>query len=293
MSQRLAIHYDWNPGSGIDLRHLGESLLGIERIVSVGLFGVENGRFPSGREQSPFAIRVTGAQPGSLELETVMHVGEVLGLFALIQEETRSVLSSWVMWVLNKVAGRDNDAAVRLDRFMEVFRLVERNRHDEVRLAERNRHDEVMALTRTIENMDIERLRSFARQAVSPVGRSCNGMGLSEFRGRPDREIIDESLAREIRRQNRIYTDQDAMTVRVDGFSHHDRRLRIEDPEEPGRFLSAEIVDPDFFELSNIYVEAAARREYLTIIADATYRAGRIVRLCILSANGPFKEIPK
>ncbi|MDE0029685.1 MAG: hypothetical protein OXU42_09840 [Deltaproteobacteria bacterium] len=278
----MAIHYDWDPGSGIDLRHLGESLLGIERIVSVGLFGVENGRFPRGREQSPFAIRVTGAQPGSIELETVMHVGEVLGLFALIQEETRSVLSSWVMWVLNRVAGRDNEAAVRFDRFLEFLRLVERNRHREA-----------LAITRAIENMDIERLRSFARDAVSPVGRSCSGIGLSEFRGTTDREIIDESLAREIRRESRIYTGQDAMTVRVDGFSHHDRRLRIEDPEEPGRFISAEIVDPDFSELSNIYLEAAARREYLTIVADVTYRARRIVKLCILSANGPFKEIPK
>ena len=279
MSQRLAILYDWDPGAGVDLRHLGESLLGMERIVTAGLFAVENGRFPRGREQSPFAIRVSATYPGSAEFDLVMHVGGLLLLYSLFQEDTRSILSDWIMWALKKVAGRENEATVHFDKFMDLLQTVERDRHLEV-----------MGIRRNLENMDTRRLHSHARDAVAPIGRSCSRIGLSEFPGGRDREIIDESLAREIRRRSSTYTsDPEGMRVRVDGFSRHDRRLRIEDPEDPDRFISAEIVDPDFSELSNVYVEAAARREYLDVMAKVTYRAGRVAGLYILHASGPFR----
>ncbi len=49
-------------------RHLGESLIGFERLIATGLFAVEKGRLPRGRERLPFAVYTTAPQRGSVEI---------------------------------------------------------------------------------------------------------------------------------------------------------------------------------------------------------------------------------
>ena len=49
------------------------------------------------------------------------------------------------------------------------------------------------------------------------------------------------------------------LLVRVDGFSHHNQHLKIVHPKEPGKYITARVLDPEFWRPPNLYLEAAAR----------------------------------
>ena len=72
----------------------------------------------------------------------------------------------------------------------------------------------------------------------------------------------------------------------MDGFVLHNRKLNVEHPHEPGRFISADVRDP-LFELSpNPYTVAAQERRVIMAQVKPAYRKGRLERLYILNFEG-------
>ena len=63
----------------VRLRKLGESLMGVERLVSVGLYVVEVGKLPSPRQRLRYVIQATQPQAGSVEIGTLMEQAYWMG----------------------------------------------------------------------------------------------------------------------------------------------------------------------------------------------------------------------
>ena len=80
-------------------------------------------------------------------------------------------------------------------------------------------------------------------------------------------------------------TELRTIELRVGGFVHHNKKLNVENPERPGAFLSADVRDPIFEAVPNIYIEAASRKSTITVQAKFGYRAGLLERIYILDSG--------
>ena len=75
------------------------------------------------------------------------------------------------------------------------------------------------------------------------------------------------------------------MRIKVDGFTHHNKQLKVVHPKEPGRFVTAYVQDPAFADAPNVYTEAATNESWLDVTAKPTIRDGRIHALYIMDAT--------
>ena len=80
------------------------------------------------------------------------------------------------------------------------------------------------------------------------------------------------------------------MRIRVNGFTHHNRQLKVVHPDEPKRFITACVRDPAFDVAPNIYTEAATlERELIASVKTTTNKDGRLVGLYVMNAK-PVEE---
>ena len=272
MTGDLTIRYEWkgaDDSDQLDLRHLGHSLLGIERIAVAGLSIAVEGAEPKRWKRVPVSVHVTAVENGSFEVAILLAT---YGLLALDASRSDGFLSDWIMGVINRVAGRreslDSRAMDLLEKALDIIR------GDNARLRQH------------IESREWQRLMAHsARQAVTPVGKSCDSVTLTD--GFSDDKTIDEWLADEVREASAARAGNlEPMRIRVDGFSHHNQILKVVHPLEPGRFITARVLDPEFEATPNVYVEAAARRSSLDVMAKAVRKEGVIQMLYIMDAHG-------
>ena len=249
----------------VDLRQLGHSLLGIERIVTHGLFALEAGRFPKKREPLPLLLHAEAPQRGCVEVYIWLVAG---GVFLPVIHDIFISMASDVVWrwingVLLRMAGRDKDADAHLEKVIDFLDKVDARRHLEV--------------------VQLQKLATASKQVVTPVGQSCNSIVFPQ--GGEDAEI-DLPLAEAIRSMGKVKVgDMKKMRVKVDGFTHHNKQLKIIHPDEPGCFVTAYVQDPAFAEAPNVYTEAATNESWLKVTAKPTTKDGRIHALYIMDAQ--------
>ena len=134
----------------------------------------------------------------------------------------------------------------------------------------------------------MQKLYATARQVVSPVGPSCDRLSLQR-----DEEIteIDFPTAEAIRSRGKLEVgDMETFRVKIDGFTHHNKQLKIVHPSEQGRFITGHLRDPVFQSAPNIYTEAATKQGWLNITAKPTLKEGRIQALYIMDATEAESE---
>lgn len=254
-------------------RQLGESLIGFERLIAAGLFAVERGRLPRGRERMPFAVYATAPQRGSLEVWLLENAAFLQLFQELYLSGTKDLIWHWINWVILRFGGRPRGAATHMDSFFDLHKQYISLQKQ----VEANRHDEIMAAIGTLANS--------TRQAVSPIGRSCDRMFFGN--GEPGRTTeVDAPMADAIRSRSKLkVVDMDTVLVRVDGLTHHNRQLKVAYPEEPKRFLTAVVRDPVFEVTPNVYTHAATEQGLLEVRAKATMKDGRIQKLYVMDAK--------
>ena len=246
--------------------------------MSVGLYAIETGKFPKNSERLPFATHMTAARGGSIEFEigAATIYGAAVLLYSVNQADVSGFLLDWIMGIVNKTAGR-NDEAMEL-----VVKMADRllGSHEEVL---RNQSRMIDRLCSIIEN------RKMGRAALDFVKTTEN---------RPDQIIafedeqiyneIDEDLAKALRNGGQQYTTEvENLVLIVDGFSHHNRRLKIVHPEDTTRYTTARIIDPEFRFVPNVYLEAAAERGQLEVTAKVVRYQGQIRSIYVMAARRP------
>ena len=163
----------------IRLRQLGESLIGIERLITVGLFAVETGRFPKRGERLPFMVQASEPKRGSVEVMTWLADNAVLlPLFhELYLTGATDIIWNWVSGALLRLGGRTQDADNHFDKMTDIINVMDERRH--------------------LENMEWIKLANPARQVVAAIGRSCEHMHL--INKRDEKTDIDTPMADVIR----------------------------------------------------------------------------------------------
>lgn len=93
----------------IDMRQLGESLQGVDRIISDGLIAIINTRVPKKGERAPLILKAKEPIAGSYEI--VGFLGEVVPLLAigvpLITSCGQDIIVDWMKAVVYKFSGSE------------------------------------------------------------------------------------------------------------------------------------------------------------------------------------------
>lgn len=278
IERRLKIKFDGLDAAKheLDMRQFGESLVGLERLAQVGIVTLIEGRLPTKKEKYPLSLKVRTPTPGSVELVLFIEwAGYALPIVKeVVKDSAKDILKSWFGWVFNKMGGREKEAEPH---FVELMRLTTKM------------HDDALHDRRATERfmLDVlDRVAPLAKKAVSPIGQSCDSLQIGEDAG-PALISVDAPMADAIRIDdaNTEVGDMETMRVKVDGFTRHNRQMKIAHPDVVGKFITAEILDPAFSTSPNVYTEAANVDGWLEVHAKRTLKDGKLVRLHILNAK--------
>lgn len=259
----------------IDMRRLGKSLIGFDRVISEGLIGISEGRLPKQREKFPLVIKAKEPKSGSVEI--LSQLAPSLSFLPLVQEVFitggAEVIWRWLSWVFLMAGGRKSAAEPHFQELMKLTRELNESR---------DKNDEQM---REFYLELLDRLPGFAKEAIEPVGPSCDKVTIGPSGGSGS-TIIDVATADAVRsKEELVVGEMSSFRVKADGFIIHNRQLKIENPEEGQKYLTAEVRDPIFDSMPNIYSEAAANNAFLDVEAKPTYKNGQLHKLHIMDAR--------
>lgn len=263
----------------VDMRLMGRSLIGIDRLLSDGMIVLGAHRMPRRGERAPVAVKAREPLAGSSVV--LAQLGSLPGTLPLIWDFVASGNAKTVLefasFVLKMRGGRKADAQAHLDAMLEQMRISEAARDR----SEQRWHDSMGKWVGLLHHA-VDKLSGAAKSAVAPIGPSVNSLKIGNGEG--IKAEIDVPMADAIRDgADLVVGDQETLVVSVDGYTHHNRSLKIARLDGDG-FMSAAVTDPVFDQLPNIYTEAAAIRAKLLVECKKTTQEGRVVRIHISNA---------
>ncbi|WP_156356855.1 hypothetical protein [Sphingomonas sp. Leaf38] len=262
------------------MRHLGASLIGLDRIMADGLTVLTEQRLPTRRERPPISLEIQAPQAGSVEIlgGLAPMIGQLPLLWDFVASGRAKSAMEFAAYVLKVRGGRPAEAEVHKENMLEILRITEAARDR----ADQRWHDTLRETIGHLAHSVAERSSYASKQAVAPVGRSVDQLQIGDATG--DGNLIDAAMADVIREGGGATVgDQERLIVQVDGYQHHNRTLKISRLDGEG-FMTANVTDPAFEQAPNLYTEAATVRARLVVDAKKTFRDGRIERLHISNA---------
>lgn len=270
----LVIRYEGldSDKSQIDLRQFGQSLVGIERIVSIGMTAIEKQSLPKGNFKPSIITSASALRAGSFEVEvTLAALG---GLYqSLVQTQLPEFVWNLICGTVMRTGGR-KESVEHVDRLLDMLDDYNRRTYE----SDERRHKETMRMLDIMDNMKVP-----VRQALTPIDKSCESMQFAHYK---QESTVDVATAYSVRSQLRFNTHiMYNQSVTVDGLIRHKKQLKVIHPAEPNQVITAVIRDPAFDREPNIYTRAVATNT--TILATGriiTKMDGRIHLLYITSA---------
>jgi hypothetical protein len=266
--------------NAIEMRHLGASLIGLDRIMADGILILTEQRLPIRRERPPIALEIQAPRAGSVEIlgGLAPMIGQLPLLWDFVASGRAKSAMEFAAYVLKVRGGRPAEAEVHKENMLEILRITEAARDR----ADQRWHDTMRETVGHLARSVAERSGYASKQAVAPIGRSVDQLQIGDATG--DGNLIDAAMADVIREGGGATVgDQERIVVQVDGYQHHNRTLKIARLDGEG-FMTANVTDPAFDNSPNLYTEAATVRARLVIDAKKTFRDGRIERLHISNA---------
>lgn len=275
----------------IDMRQLGTSLIGVDKLVSDLVVTMSARRLPKRGERAPFLMKAREPKAGSVEVPAILQ--DAAGLLPLgwqvLQTAGPEIIWNWLKAVIEYHGGDKDEASKYLDTMIELMRQAHdaRDRADQARERDHERHMEENREWRSFVERLLERSQPAASQAVNPVGSSVTKMRIVSG----GRDIdIDTPTADKIKAGDRLdIRPMQEMVLRVEGFTFHNRKLSIEHPERGG-YLVADVQDPIFDENGNPYTQAATRKARIRVRAKPGYRGEVLVKLYVMDFIEAFDE---
>ena len=262
----------------LDMRRFGEAMVGIDRVVSFGLVAFANNRLPKKRERFPLQLRAQPPVEGSFNVPAILEPTLALGLplvHELFNTALRDIVWRWLSLVLNMTGGREKDAEPH---FMRLSDILQEMHKAQAVSEERNRQFLLEVLRISI---------PATKGIVAPVGASAETLEIKSSADATESTLVDTPMADVIRSSEKLEVgDMEPFTVRVDGLIHHRQQLKIEHPDIPGTYISADVRDPAFLESDNVYLRAMNVRGLLNVLAKPTRKQdGSLHRLYIMDAS--------
>lgn len=278
-SNAIVIRYDGlSAGTDhvMDMRRLGAALIGLDRLITVGLMAVAEGRMPYKNERLPFNVVAGEPKANCVSVLAAIQTGhQFVFPFAMsvFQSAAPDLVWQWISYVFKMLGGRMKEADPHFERLME---LTEAIRKGELEDREEQRRFFLEVL---------DRIKPQASSIAAPVGESSSSLsfvepstGRTTTLGVPEAEAVRSKEALEV-------GDMQPMTIRIDGLTKHTRRATVISPDEPTRYIPAEVRDPAFDQTPNVYTEAFATDSELRVQATPSYRAGELYRLYIMGVS--------
>lgn len=261
----------------IDMRLLGLSLQGADRITSDGLIVLLHQRPPKRRERAPLIAKVKEPVAGSYDFWGMLQESAwLLPLgYPIAQNLAGDFLQQWWIAVKARFSGKPDVAEIAINAMAGMNRdnLAARDASDA------RAHDLHLAYLATLrETLSLQQRP--LEQFVAPIGRSVSNARITSGASNPVSIDTDEADAiRDL--AELIWEPLSEIVLRTDGFKFHTSGLSIENPERTG-FLMARVRDPRFEQQENVYTEAAQRRSEIVVLARRGYKAGELVRIDIV-----------
>jgi len=262
----------------VEMRSLGNSFLGFERIISDGLIFLGTDRLPKRGERHDLVVRAHEPVIGSSEIP--IYLTQAAGLLPLgwwlMQTGAAEAVSHFATFVFTHLSGRKSEAEKAMAAMIKMREIeAEQNLRSQEQWLENEARwrDQLFAL--------VNKLAFPAIRAVAPVGPSVDQF---KFNGSVAPSLlVDLPTADAIRSKGELeVTDLQTVKLQIDGFVYHTKKLNVENPERPGSYISADIRDPVFDQVPNIYTEAAATKSEIVVQAKFGYRADNLERICIM-----------
>lgn len=261
----------------IDMRLLGASLQGADKIISDGLILLVHGRPPRRGERAPVIAKVREPAPGSYDLlGALQDYAWLLPLgLPVAQQVVGTHISEWLAAVKACFSGRSDLAEAAMQALVDLNRdhLAARD------AAEARVHEERMGYLDAIRQTLTQQQKPL-EQFVAPVGRSVTSATFAPAGARPVSVNLEDADA--IRASGEVsWTDLQKVQLKTDGFRFHTSGLSIENPERDG-YLMAKVSDPRFEQQENAYTAAAQRRAEIVVLARKGYRGDELVKIDIV-----------
>lgn len=283
MSDAFIIKYDGGDADrhSIDMKLLGESLQGIEKLISDLVIIGSTKRLPRKGERAPLVVKAGEPAVGTVtvpvglsEAAMVLQLGwQVFGL------NGSEIIGNWLKGVLAFNLGKTSEAEAAMKHVAEM--ATQTTRFAET--VENNRHAETMALLSLLQQQIVKTSNPLS-QAIAPIGRSVERLWL-RFKNVPQIEVNVHD-ADVLRARAELEWQPIAIwKLKTDGFVFHNRKLDIEHPDRSG-FFRADVEDPAAEMEGNVYASAAQRKASIEVHGRAGYRAGQLERLIVLEFLG-------
>ena len=108
------------------------------------------------------------------------------------------------------------------------------------------------------------------KNAVRPIGISCNRMSLGEGQDEP---TIDEPMADAIRSPEDLeIMDEKEYLIRLDGITLHTRSCKFEIVGQGGRYVNGKITDPAILQPDNPYTQSLNNHSEIMVRAKVTMK---------------------
>lgn len=276
----------------MDMRMLGLSLQGADRIISDGIIILTEQRLPKRGERAPLVLKVNEPIAGSYDLfGTAQDTYTALALgLPIVNDIGADFLWNWTKAILAHFTGKNDIAEVAINKMVEMNRdhlaardAPEARVHEERMAANRHSHDEKMAIIDVLLQGMLP-LGAAIEKLVAPVGKSVDLLDCKYGKNNPVR--IEKDEADKIREYGDLeWYGLETMTLRTDGFKFHTSGLSVENPEREG-YLMAKVHDPIFLNEENPYTEAARKRADIMVLARKGYKAGVLVQIDIVDFMG-------
>ncbi|GAA0870260.1 hypothetical protein GCM10009116_20960 [Brevundimonas basaltis] len=261
----------------IDMRLLGASLQGADKIISDGLILLVHSRPPRRGERAPVIAKVREPAPGSYDLiGALQDYAWLLPLgLPVAQQVVGTHISEWLAAVKAYFSGRPDLAEAAMQALVDLNRdhLAARD------AAEARMHEERMGYLDAIRQTLAQQQKPL-EQFVAPVGRSVTSATFAPAGARSVSVNLEDADA--IRASGEVsWTDLQEVQLKTDGFRFHTSGLSIENPERDG-YLMAKVSDPRFEQQENAYTAAAQRRAEIVVLARKGYRGDELVKIDIV-----------
>ena len=272
----------------IDAKLFGQSLQGLDRMVSDCLIIFSQLRMPKRGERAPIRLKAREPEVGSVTVAQIVQ--EANGLLAfgvpILSAIGPEIVSHYIEAVLLWFKGDRDAVELAIEKMAEMHQaaldamLKSQGRSAEsIDQLNQQRHQEAMGLQDLL-RLAIMSSGSAAVDYVAPVGPSVNTA--SFMAGRAKAVEIDVDGAEAIRESQKLEWQSPREEEFVtDGFKFHTSGLSIENPDAAG-YLMAEVNDPIFEEEGNPYTVAAQKRARVVVLARRGYKNGKLARVIIL-----------
>lgn len=252
----------------IDMRLFGEAMIGLERTLSAGLNALATGSVQP-RSKLMLAIKATPPRDGCVQLDAVVELAQgVLPLLKPVLVGAGGMIAKHLISaVIKRFGGSKAQSASEVEKVLDLMKLEKEDRQRE--------RETILGV--------IDRLRPAAIQMMAPVGRSAEKLTVSSAND-DEPTAFDVPMAQALRSRTDLeVSEMQPMRLKVDGITVHTRTLKVEDPDVPGRYVTAEVRDPAFTDGENVYTQSVTKM--IDVQAKATYREGVLHRIHIMDAK--------